>query len=195
MPCRLRSWSTARARSRPLTSDCITRMNLKMESRSSWKARELFKSARRLGLLAVLFLPYCLAQNNVLSIAPSEKVTAKRGGTIEVRTPVLLKPGYHVNSHTPSEAYLIPLRLTWEPGPLQAVAVVFPKPQLEKYAFSTVPLSVFTGNFEVISKLKVAPDAPTGPGMALGKLRFQACNHNSCLPPKVIEVKLPVVIQ
>ena len=40
-----------------------------------------------------------------------------------------------------------------------------------------------------------AADAPNGPGMALGKLRYQACNHNSCLPPKTIEVKLPVVVQ
>ena len=145
--------------------------------------------------LAVLFLPCCLAQNNVLSIAPPEKVTAKRGATIEVRTPVLLKAGYHVNSHTPSEAYLIPLRLAWEPGPLEVIGVVFPKPHLEKYEFSAIPLSVFTGNFELVSRLRVAADAPTGPGMALGKLRYQACNYNSCLPPKTVEIRLPVVIQ
>ena len=108
---------------------------------------------------------------------------------------MVLKDGYHVNSNTPSESYLIPLRLTWESGVFETVGVVFPKPQMEKYEFSAVPLSVFTGNFELVSKLKVASTAPTGPGMAVGKLRYQACNHNSCLPPKVIEVKLPVVIQ
>ena len=166
-----------------------------MESRSSWEPRGLFKSARRLAFLVVLFLPYCSAQSNVLSITAPEKVTAKRGAAIEVKIPVLLKSGYHVNSHTPSESYLIPLRLTWETGPLETIGVVFPKPHFEKYEFSTTPLSVFTGNFELVSKFKVAADAPTGPGMALGKLRYQACNNNSCLPPKVVEIKLPVVIQ
>jgi hypothetical protein len=122
-------------------------------------------------------------------------VEAKPGATLEVKIPVLLKAGYHVNSNTPSEAYLIPLRLTWEPGPLQAVEVVFPKPHMEKYEFSPNPLSVLTGDFELVTKFKTAADAPNGPGMALGKLRYQACNHNSCLPPKTIEIKLPVVVQ
>lgn len=114
---------------------------------------------------------------------------------MELKIPVVLKTGYHVNSNTPSEEYLIPLRLTWEPGPLKPVDVVFPKPHMEKYQFSDKPLSVFTGDFELITKFKVAPDAMTGPGLALGKLRYQACNNNACLPPKTIEVKVPVVIQ
>jgi thiol:disulfide interchange protein DsbD len=136
-----------------------------------------------------------LAQSSVLSVAPLEKLTAKRGTIVEVKAPVSLQDGYHVNSNTPSEAYLIPLRLTWEPGVLQTVGVEFPKPTLEKYAFSEKPLSVFTGGFELVTKFKVAATAPSGPGMALGKLRYQACNNNSCLPPKVVEIKLPVVIQ
>jgi hypothetical protein len=136
-----------------------------------------------------------LAQSSVLSVAPLEKLTAKRGATVEVKAPVSLKDGYHVNSNTPSEAYLIPLRLTWEPGVLETVGVEFPKPTLEKYAFSEKPLSVFTGGFELVTKFKVAATAPSGPGMALGKLRYQACNNNSCLPPRVLEIKLPLLIQ
>jgi Disulphide bond corrector protein DsbC len=142
-----------------------------------------------------LFLPFCSAQTNVLSVAAPAKVTARRGATLEVKTQALLSSGYHVNSNTPSEAYLIPLRLSWEPGALEAVEVVFPKPQMEKYDFSPVPLSVFTGNFELVTKFKVAASAANGPGMILGKLRYQACNNNSCLPPRVIDVRLPVVIQ
>jgi hypothetical protein len=56
-------------------------------------------------------------------------------------------------------------------------------------------LSVFTGNFELVTKFKVSAAAATGPGMMLGKLRYQACNNNSCLPPRVVDVRLPVVIQ
>src|SRR5262245_37006323 len=109
------------------------RMTLKMESRNSWRLR-------RLACLAVLCLPSCLAQSNVLSVAALQKLTARRGAAVELKIPVSLQEGYHVNSNTPSESYLIPLRLTWEPGVLETVDVVFPKPSIEKYAFSEKPL-------------------------------------------------------
>lgn len=112
-----------------------------------------------------------------------------------MKTPLGLKPGYHLNSNTPADAYLIPLRLTWQPGPLQPVEVIFPKPRLEKYEFSETPLSVFAGDFDVLTKFKVAASAPTGPGMMLGKLRYQACSNSACLKPQTVEVKLPVVIE
>ena len=122
-------------------------------------------------------------------------MVVKRGAAVAVKTAVLLKSGYHVNSNTPSEKYLIPLRLTWEPSALEAVEVVFPKPHMEKYEFSSIPLSVFTGDFELVTRFKVSANATNGPGMALGKLRYQACNNNSCLPPKTVEIRLPVVVQ
>jgi hypothetical protein len=150
----------------------------------------------RFVFLAALCLPFCSAQSSgVLTVTDPPKVKARRGAPLEVKTALKLQSGYHVNSNTPSETYLIPLRLTWEPGRLETVDVVFPKPTMEKYEFSASPLSVFTGNFELVTRFKVSQTAPTGPGVVLGKLRYQACNFNSCLPPKTLEIKLPVVIQ
>ena len=45
-------------------------------------------------------------------------VPAKRGATAQAKVKVSLQCGYHVNSNTPSDDYLIPLKLTWTPGPL-----------------------------------------------------------------------------
>jgi thiol:disulfide interchange protein DsbD len=129
-----------------------------------------------------------------LKVDPPAKITVKRGAQGEVRLQVKLQDGYHSNSHTPSEDYLIPLRLTWDPATFATAEVVYPKPHLEKYEFSPKPLSVFTGNFEIVTKYKVAMDAPTGPGMVTGKLRYQACSTDACLPPKTITVQLPVII-
>jgi hypothetical protein len=131
----------------------------------------------------------------VLSIGPVGKLTARRNEVAEVRVPVLLQPGYHVNSNTPSEAYLIPLRLTWEKGPLEVLSIVFPKPKLEKYDFSPNPISVFTGNFEIVTRFRVAASAESGPGIVVGKLRYQACTTSACLPPKTVEVRLPTQIR
>jgi thioredoxin:protein disulfide reductase len=132
----------------------------------------------------------------VLSVAgPSPPpVQAKIGATVEAKLPLQLRTGYHVQSNTPTDKYLIPLRLTWNQRPLEAVAVSYPKPQMEKYAFSDMPQSVFSGNFDLVTKFKVPSNAIAGPTAITGKLRYQACNDNMCLPPKTMDVSLQVDI-
>ena len=66
----------------------------------------------------------CFAQTNVLNFAPPKKVAAKMGAVVEAPLTLELSPGYHVNSNIPSDEYLIPLRLTWNAGPLQTAEVV-----------------------------------------------------------------------
>ena len=131
----------------------------------------------------------------MLSVAPPQKVVAKRGASAQAKISVELQPGYHVNSNTPSEDYLIPLKLTWTPAALEPAGTVYPKPKMEKYQFSEKPLSVFTGNFELVSSFKIPAAAQRGPGILLGKLRYQACNNNACFPPKTLEVRLPYEVQ
>ena len=109
---------------------------------------------------------------------------------------MLVKPGFHVNSNTPSDEYLIPLKLTWKnTGALEGGQLSYPKPSLEKYEFSEKPLSVFTGNFDVVASFKVAANAPAGPGVAVGQLRYQACSDRACFPPKTIDVAIPYQVQ
>ena len=118
--------------------------------------------------------------NQYLTAEASQKLVAKRGASAEAKIAVSIQPGFHVNSNTPNDAYLIPLKLTWTSGgALEAGTVIFPKPQMEKYEFSDKPLSVFTGDFDLIAKFKVPAEASQGPGIMLGKLRYQACNSNS----------------
>jgi Disulphide bond corrector protein DsbC len=149
----------------------------------------------RVTAAALLFLPSLVAQGNLLSVEPPAAVPAKRGSTVQAKVKVVLQPGYHANSNTPTEDYLIPLKLTWTPGPLESPVVSYPKPQLEKYEFSDKPISVFTGNFELTTTFKVPSNAPVGPSIMAGKLRYQACNNKACFPPKTVELKLPVQVQ
>jgi DsbC/DsbD-like thiol-disulfide interchange protein len=133
--------------------------------------------------------------SNVLSIAPVQKVQAKRNETVPVTIKAQLREGYHVNSNKPNDEYLIPIRLTWEAAPLQLEEVVYPKPEEIKSAFSEKPLSVYSGTFDLVSKLKVPANATAGPVLATGKLRYQACNDRMCLPPKTVEVPLTIYVQ
>jgi hypothetical protein len=151
----------------------------------------------RLWACALLALPL-LSQNSGghLSLGESQKVAGKRGEAVEAKIPAAIDPGFHVNSNTPTEEYLIPLKLTWKStGALEAGAVTYPKPSLEKYAFLDKPLSVFTGKFDIVAHFKIAANAPVGPGAAVGQLKYQACNDRMCFQPKTIEVTVPYAVQ
>jgi hypothetical protein len=139
-------------------------------------------------LSSVLPLPAQIS--SVLSVIPPEKIAGKRNEVVTVVFGMQLRGGYHVNSNTPNDEYLIPLRFTWSGGAAQADEVVFPKPQQEKYQFSPKPVSVFTGDFKAQANFKVVTN-----GVVNGKLRYQACNDRACLPPRVIEIKVPVEVR
>lgn len=133
------------------------------------------------------------AQSPALTVKTPIGVVVKKGATIEVKLTATLNDGFHLNSHTPTEDYLIPLSLKWEGG-LEAVDVVYPRPQMEKYSFDDKPLSVLTGQFPLVTKFKAAAAATPGPVTLNGKVRYQACNNNSCFPPKTVPVTLTVQI-
>jgi hypothetical protein len=66
---------------------------------------------------------------------------------------------------------------------------------MEKYAFADKPLSVYSGAFTVTTKFKRGAKAMPGPAYVMGKLRYQACNDKMCLPPRTLDVRLPVLLE
>lgn len=148
---------------------------------------------RLCSLLAAALLPAQI--NSVLTVVSPEKIDVKRGKSAVGDFAVQLRQGYHVNSQTPSDEYLIPLRLTWTSTPtVQAGEVSYPQPHFEKYPFAEKPLSVFTGDFKIRASFTVAAGAPIGRQIVAGKLRYQACNDRMCLPPRSADVKAAVVV-
>ena len=133
--------------------------------------------------------------SGVLSVTPPERVAAKRGQTVTAKISADLRSGYHVNSNTPADEYLIPLKLSWTNSPFPVEQVVYPKPQLEKFDFSPQPVSIFSGTFDILTKFKVPANAASGLTTISGKLRYQACNNKECLAPKTIDIQLPVNVQ
>jgi hypothetical protein len=146
-------------------------------------------------LLAAIAPAWPQFSSSVATVAPPDPVIIKTGAKAAAKIHVRLQAGYHTNSNTPSDEYLIPLRLTWEAAPLVAGTVTYPKPHLEKYAFSEKPLSVITGDFDLVTEFTAPNSAPKGSHTITGKLRYQACSDKACLPPRTIEVRLPVEIR
>jgi hypothetical protein len=148
-----------------------------------------FSAARLTGRLLFCLFPLAApAQNDVLKVVPTATISGKRGEALQIKTNLQLQGGYHLNSHKPEDPYLIPLKLTWDVNAVETVSVAFPEPKYEKYQFSEKQLSVFTGDFAITSTVK---PKVAGFTVLTGKLRYQACNHTACLPPKTIDLKIP----
>ena len=146
----------------------------------------------------LLCIPPCslLAQQfgrQVVSVAPPQTLTARRGTTVSETLAVTVASGFHVNSNKPKDEFLIPLRLTWGAGPLQAKTISYPTAEQVKVGADT--LDVYTGKFTIKTEFAVSQQASPGITMLEGKLRYQACDNVSCKRPATLTVQLPVSIQ
>jgi hypothetical protein len=147
-------------------------------------------------LAMVVYLPLLRPQSSSdrVTVGQPQKVAGKRSDAVQTKIPVSILAGYHVNSNTPSDEYLIPLKVTWTSlGALEGGQVSYPK--AEKITVGDQSLSVFTGKIDLAVSFKVSANAPAGPGIASGKLGFQACDNSKCYPPKTVEVNVPYQVQ
>ena len=144
----------------------------------------------------VLCLPTLRPQSSAehVTVAQPQKVVGKRNAVVRTKIPVTILDGFHINSNTPSDEYLIPLKVTWTSlGALEGGQVTFP--QAGKITVGDQSLSVFTGKLELVANFKVSAKAPAGPGIASGKLGYQACDDSKCYPPKSIDISVPYQVQ
>ncbi len=122
----------------------------------------------------------------VIYAAEPQDVTAGKRSTLELHFRVV--DGFHVNSHTPKSELLIPTQLALQPAAgVKAEPVAYPAGT--SYSFSFDPsekLDVYTGAFTV--KLPVVAEA--GTHTVDGTLRYQACDHAACYPPKSLPIQV-----
>jgi Disulphide bond corrector protein DsbC len=113
-----------------------------------------------------------------------------RGKNFEVAIVVEIARGYHMNSHKPTDPYLIPTTLTAQlPAGFELLDTVYPDGQEQKFAFSpNKPLNVYTGKVTLKLRLSARADAPLGAATIPITLRYQVCNDTTCLQP----VRIPV---
>ncbi len=114
-------------------------------------------------------------------------------GVAEVTVTLDIGDDFHINSHTPSEALLIPTTLTLADAGGYELDVRFPEPDLQTYAYADQPLSVFHGKVQVKATLRQTSDAAGNlPPNAALLLRYQACTNTACLAP--VTERLPLTV-
>jgi Thiol:disulfide interchange protein DsbD, N-terminal len=116
-----------------------------------------------------------------------------RGKEFQVAVVADIRSGYHVNSHKPSDEYLIATTVTPQlPAGFQVLDTIYPAGRQEKFSFSpNKPLDVYTGSVTFKLRVVAQADAPIGVVNIPTILRYQACNDTTCLPP----VKIPVDVR
>ena len=129
----------------------------------------------------------------VASVLPSAPVAVEAGKAVTVPLSIRIRRGYHINSETPAESYLIPTKLTWDAPGFKTAAIKYPQAEIVIYDFSGKPLSVYSGTIQITSTLTTPAEIPAGLTELSGKFRYQACNDKACLPPRTTEFKVPVV--
>lgn len=103
-----------------------------------------------------------------------------------VEAQVVIADGWHVNAHRPKAPFLIPTVLTLSaPEGTELGDVEYPEPIEKTMSFSDESLLLYEGAIVLRAPIRAGPAAGV-----TGRLRYQACNDTTCLPPRTIDLVL-----
>jgi hypothetical protein len=121
-------------------------------------------------------------------IAPQSLAAGATGVlVVELR----LGKGWHANTHTPKQSFLIPTNVTLGAVGGTLSGVRYPKGVERRFEFSDEPLTVYEGAVRFEADL-TAPGDVGGRIDVSGSLRYQACDEHACYPPATIPLAATV---
>jgi hypothetical protein len=120
-----------------------------------------------------------------------EQVSVPAGKLSPVILHFRVAQGLHINSHTPSDKFLIPTDFSIPDSTgVRLNAVSYPPGTIISRSFDpSTKLSVYTGEFAIQARIEATP----GNYPVQAKLHYQACDQNQCMPPKTIDVPIDVI--
>ena len=110
---------------------------------------------------------------------------APGSGSTELVLTVTLEPGWHLNANDPDRPYLIPTSLEIDPPAGTTIeSLRYPEAVVRSLAFAAGrPLRLYEGTFTIRGRLAGPP-----PRRFTARLSYQACNDETCLPPRTLPV-------
>jgi len=161
------------------------------------KLRHFFSLLVFLSIL-VIFYSSAAAQSaadvNVSGSVAPDKV--KKGRITRASVVMDIPSGLHVQSSKPLDKFLVATKLDVEtPSGMQVGPISYPRPVMRKLKFSKGNVAVYEGRAVVRFNVTVPANYSGGSGEIKGKLRFQACNDESCFPPVTREVKMWINVE
>lgn len=145
-------------------------------------------------LATVLLIPAQLFSQSSNDVQVSGSLTPdkiKKGRIVKANVVMEIPAGLHVQSSKPLDKFLVATKLDVEaPSGMQVGAVTYPRAQMRNLKFSKSQVAVYEGRTSIRFNVTVPANYTGGSAEIRGKLRFQACNDESCFPPVTREVKM-----
>jgi DsbC/DsbD-like thiol-disulfide interchange protein len=134
-------------------------------------------------------VPRTASKSAVVFLYP-EQVTVPAAKLTTIVLHFRIAPGLHINSHTPSQAELIPTTLTIpaDSGVRLEGAVYPPGTDFTLPLDPATRLSVYSGEFIIQARII----ATLGDHLVEARLRYQACDNTACMPPRTIIAAIDV---
>lgn len=157
-------------------------------------------------LIALLFLIslFFLGSFPLIEAREDEIITVKAfisrdgihpGKQLQVAFLINIIPGWHIYAPKLSDEFLIPSELIIdENDDMQVLKLYYPEPKSEKFDYSDTELQVYNGEVIFGALLKVSDGIPQKEHMLKAQLLYQACDDRSCLPPKTIDLEIPLKV-
>jgi thiol:disulfide interchange protein DsbD len=145
-------------------------------------------------LFIVLLLPVTLYSQSASDVNVSGSLAPdkiKKGRVVRASVVMDIPNGLHVQSSKPLDKFLVATKLDVEtPSGMQVGPISYPRAQMRNLKFSKKAVAVYEGRATLRFNVTVPANYSGGAGEIKGKLRFQACNDDSCFPPMTREVKM-----
>ncbi len=158
---------------------------------------------RTFGTMGAMLLLLGAAQGQELapsgpsvSLLSAPGVVVTRGSSASTELRFRVAAGYHINSNKPHDEFLIPTALKLNaPTDIIVGRVTYPSGQDMAFEFSPAqPINVYSGDFNVMVKVRPLRTVMAGNYVMRGKLRYQACDNRACYPPKNLPVEFGIKV-
>ncbi|MCK4538940.1 MAG: thioredoxin family protein [Candidatus Krumholzibacteria bacterium] len=155
----------------------------------------LIKQAALLAMTVTLILSTAVASSgaqglfsqaeNLVSSEAVASLTVFHPGSIGyIAVKVIVLDGWHINSNTPLDKFLIPSELVVHaPEGIELLGILYPEPELGQLQMSESKMSLYHGTILPGAIIRIDGDLPPGDYEITCVLKYQGCNDLTCLEP------------
>ncbi|RPJ01348.1 MAG: hypothetical protein EHM31_06035 [Candidatus Aminicenantes bacterium] len=148
---------------------------------------------------AALLLPSAVAAQQDDQVVQAKGLISrdavKAGETFKAALVLNVQAGYHINDNAPMDEFMIPTTLVFDQSPeFEIVEILYPRGRRARFSYSEAELVIYDGEVVLGALVKAKAGCSPGPRLLKGAVSYQACNDESCLPPKELafEIAVPV---
>jgi hypothetical protein len=141
-------------------------------------------------------VPDVIGVSAVVTVGEIANVTLRPGESGNVTVPLIVAPGYHIQSNPASNEFLVPLELQLEDSDdIRFGAPDYPTAAPYRLEGTDEDLMTYHGNLSVTIRVTLSPSVSIGEKPVTGTLRYQACDSKRCLFPSSIPVSFKVIVR